>query len=146
MYGRRMLMITCAAVASVSLLAPGDASAATSAKKSFIAAADRICAGANRQIDAATFRAFASVPVGEVAGPEVLASLAATAAPILSQQVRSLRRLAPPKADRATITRLLNDVDAVIAKVVADPSLMMSDVFDDVNARAQRYGFRECGS
>lgn len=135
---------------------PVDRSGFSPAKRAFIAQADAICRrtlARDRPVERRYLRSF----------PPALASWA-KALPLIAANARlelaGLRALTPPAADRARINALLRAQAAQIAGLERTGRLAaagQSAVFErqlgqlfergeGLSARAQRYGFRVCGS
>ena len=71
-------------------------------------------------------------------------------APVLQEQVDSLRDLPPPGDDGDRVSKIYDAVDEGIAELREDPSLLSEPgtggAFDPANRLAQDYGFSQCGS
>lgn len=66
--------------------------------------------------------------------------------PNLREQIRDLRELASPPADRQKIDLMLNRLDRATDRVEADPALASQGPFDGVTRDLTAYGVGPCGS
>lgn len=116
-------------------------------KQDFITQADAICKKYDDQITAATQKVDASADQKKLV--DVLLN---DALPAERTEVKELRKLKPPKADRTQIKQLLDSVDAGTAQAEKDlksnPTKVFSasyDPYKDAGTKAKAYGFQTCG-
>jgi hypothetical protein len=67
--------------------------------------------------------------------------------PLIRDQVSQIRALGFPTADADMLAAVFDDLDAILDRAEADPSVMMMDstaLFADVNARLAAYGLDVC--
>ena len=64
--------------------------------------------------------------------------------PSVQTQVASIKALGTPNGDQATVTRMLQLVEADLSKVKANPRLITTDVFGDFARVAHPYGLTAC--
>jgi hypothetical protein len=123
---RRLWKRTGTAVVALGLL-HGSAGAADLSKPAFVTAADKICGASNKKVEAAALKAFASLGPDDQPSPAHLKAFAVKAVPLLLAQVKDLRKLSPPKADKAAIKKLFDGVEAAANKVGKDPQLILDE-------------------
>lgn len=113
-------------------------------RSEFVKQANEICNAANEVLRAAMVEAFpADRKLDDATG---IAFTHKTWIPNLRQQVRDLRQLNPPQADRRRIDSMLNQLTRLISRLEADPALASSGLFDRVTRRLTAYGIGPCGS
>ncbi len=118
--------------------APGSDGAARAA---FVEAANRICregsdALAGGEPDATDQDAMAAYITG-------------TFVPAVRRQLDEIRALGFPPGDEAELAAILDDTDAALDRLAADPIGVINsgrDPFGDVNARLNAYGLTDCGA
>lgn len=113
-------------------------------KAEYITKADAICKAGNAQLRIAIQGAGSSPTAAQV---KALAT--SVFIPNLEGQLKSLRALKPPKADKATVKSLLDGLETAIGKLKADPSQLAASgggPFAAVNAQANSYGLKACGA
>ena len=142
---RRLWKSIGTAVLALGLL-HSSAGAADLSKPAFVTAADKICAASNKKIEAAALTAFASLGPNDQPSPAHLKAFAVKAVPLLLAQVKDLRKLSPPKADKAAIKKLFDGVEVAANKIKKDPQEILSDnLFSSLDKQAKVYGFKVCG-
>ncbi len=131
------------------MLATGGrpAGAAEPSKASFIAAADKICTAGNTKMDALSKKVFADLAPNTPPTPAALKAFAAKAVPLLRNQVKEIRKLAQPKAEKAKIDSMLKELGKAIDTIAKDPQSIMNNeqVFATSNKQAAAYGLKVCG-
>jgi hypothetical protein len=112
--------------------------------------ADEICAEGDREIDAEAQDVFGNAQQ-EPPQAEQEAFVEDTVVPNIQDQIDQLRELDPPEEDADEFTAILDDAQAALDEVEADPSVLSrgsggGDPFAEVNQRAQAFGLKACGS
>ena len=112
-------------------------------KSEFVSQGNAICKKGNQQLNAAG-KALGKHPTKAQLNSFVTASVI----PNIQRQVDQLRALDEPSADQDQVNAILDEADAALAKVKADPSLLTgnSDPFAKANKKAKAYGLTVCGS
>ncbi len=66
--------------------------------------------------------------------------------PNISEQISDIRDLGFPEGDEDELNGILDDADAIIADISADPEAFLSEEnpFGEVNAGLEAYGITEC--
>jgi hypothetical protein len=114
--------------------------AAAISKPEFVAKANAICASADPNL-AAENATLAAHPTPAA----VLAAVKGVYVPSVEAQVAGIKALGTPAGDQATVTRMLALVKADLAKIEADPALMVtSNAFGDFAKVAHGYGLTAC--
>lgn len=110
-------------------------------KEEFIAQGNEVCTAGNAELQAA----------GETAGsggpgtPQFDAFVTDTLVPNVQGQIDDLRALGIPEGDEDTVNGILDDAEAALADIEADPSVLaQGNPFADVNQRLSDYGLTEC--
>ena len=123
------------------MAACGDSSkAATISKAEFLTKGNAICATLNAHL--------ADVGAGITTEEAAVAYLGDEFVPGLTDTVNQIRALGFPKGDEALLGGLMDDTDAVLADITADPTTFAAateDPFADINAQLITYGLTVCG-
>lgn len=147
---RRMPAGVVLAMAVVWGAACGGGGTSTLDKPALIQRADALCAKSNRAISA--------MPPGNPSDPESLLTTATKVLALQRDELRELRRLRPPRADRPVIERwlalvdqTLDEGDAVVRATRAEDQQAIdaaSQRANELDARAREiathYGLRQC--
>jgi hypothetical protein len=125
----------------------GDSERLTKAE--FIEQGDAICEQSNNQIRK-EYEAFAKsneVKEAELTNAQGAEIGGQILLPNMQTQAEELRELNPPEADEKQIVKMLDALEAGIAKARDEPkSLIGADYpFAETNELAQKYGFKVCG-
>lgn len=112
-------------------------------KAEFIKKGDAICTKGNQEINAAAKKAFGN---GSQPSKTQIAKFAKDdAIPAIETQISDLRGLAPPKADKAKVKKILDTANAALDKIKADPSILAGQQpFEESNKLAGDYGLKAC--
>jgi hypothetical protein len=112
-------------------------------KSEFVAQGNAICKKGNQQLNAAG-KELGKSPTKA----QVNSFVTATVIPNIQGQVDQLRALDEPSADQDQVNAILDEADAALAKVKADPTLLTghADPFAKANKKAKAYGLTVCGS
>lgn len=122
----------------------GGDPAGTGSRAQFIREANLICNEANEVLREATAEWFGpDLKLDEETGIRFTHEVWV---PNLREQIRSLRGLETPPADRMRIGAMLDGLDRATDRVEADPSLASKGPFDRVTRRLTAYGIGPCGS
>lgn len=111
-------------------------------KEAFVAQANAICAAGSEAIEAGS-------ALVDPDNPETINTFATSVlVPSVRAQIAAIRALSIPGADEEALTGVLDDADAALDEIEADPSLLTSgeDPFAAVNEALNAYGLTECGS
>ena len=108
-------------------------------KAEYVAKANAICASADPALSAANAK-LASDPVPAV----IAAAVKDTYVPSVEAQITEIRALGTPSGDQATVTRMLQLVQADLNKIKTNPRLVTTDVFGDFARVAHPYGLTAC--
>jgi hypothetical protein len=108
-------------------------------KAEFVAKANAICASADPALSAANAK-LASDPIPAV----IAAAVKDTYVPSVEAQITGIRALGTPSGDQATVTRMLQLVQADLNKIKSNPRLVTTDVFGDFAKVAHPYGLTAC--
>jgi len=125
--------------ASSSTKSPKSAATTAITKAEFVAKANAICASADPALSAANAK-LASDPVPAV----IAAAVKDTYVPSVEAQITEIRALGTPSGDQATVTRMLQLVQADLNKIKTNPRLVATDVFGDFARVAHPYGLTAC--
>jgi hypothetical protein len=109
-------------------------------KAEFVAKANGICASADPNLAAENAKLSATRPTPAA----IVAAVKGIYAPSIEAQIVGIRALGTPPGDQATVTRMLQLVEADLAKVKADPKLIITNVFGDFAKVAHPYGLTAC--
>jgi hypothetical protein len=108
-------------------------------KAEFVAKANAICGSADPALSAAGAK-LATHPT-----PATIASVVKnTYVPSVEAQITGIRALGTPTGDQATVTRMLQLVQADLNKIKSHPGLITTDVFGDFAKVAHPYGLTAC--
>lgn len=110
----------------------------------FIEQANTICNAANEVLREAMMEAFPAD--GKPNNETGIRFTHEIWVPNLRQQLRDLRALEPPAADRPKIEAMLDELSRVTDRVDADPAIASEGPFDRVTRRLTAYGIGPCGS
>lgn len=133
-----------------------DSASFSAEKNAYIESADKVCKKANEEFKKIEERVFAEFPPTMKAWADGIPDLVANG----RSQVEGLRAIEPPAADKAEITKILDDqaaglaeMEAARAKAQAGDAEGFNDAvsslfprFDEADAALRDYGFKECGS
>jgi hypothetical protein len=111
----------------------------TITKTEFVAKANAICGGAAPVLSAATAK-LATHP----SRTAIMAVVKNTFLPSIESQITEIRALGTPSGDQATVTRMLQLVDADLNKLKLNPGLIITNVFGDFAKVAHPYGLTAC--
>ena len=112
-------------------------------KSEFVAQGNAICKKGNAEINTAAKK------LNKNSTPAQLKSFATdTIVPSVESQISQIRALDEPSADQDQVNAILDEADAALAKVKANPTLITSnaDPFAKANKKAKAYGLTVCGS
>lgn len=114
--------------------------AAPLTKAEFVKQANAVCTKGTKQ-NAAAQKALGSKKPTQAQ----LATFTKTFVPNVQGQIDAIRELAPPTADQAKVTAMLNIAQADLNKVKADPTaLFKGDLFANFAKLAHPYGLTSC--
>ncbi len=142
-----MRKLACSIFVAFALAGCGGSSYKGLSKADFVAQADAIC------------KRFADQRTAMVKGvdsntnqQQAVEVLQRLVFPSYHAEVKELRKLEPPEADRATVKRMLDAVDDGITRaehdVQRDPAIVFARGYNPVadgRAQAKAYGLKECG-
>ena len=129
----------------------GAAATATLTKAELIKQGDAICKEGNEEIEAGfeRFEEEKGIPKNQepsrAQGVEIVETVIL---PNLASQSESIRGLGAPAGEEKQVGELLDSLDQAIATAEGDPKALFdedTDPFAAANAKAQAYGFAECG-
>ncbi len=108
-------------------------------KAEFVAKANEICGSADPLLSAgaaklATLRSKA----------QIAAVVRSTYVPSIEDQIAHIRALGTPAGGQATVTSMLELVNADLARLKSDPMLVNTDAFADFAKVAHAYGLTAC--
>jgi hypothetical protein len=106
----------------------------------FVAKANTICASADPTLAAENAKLAATRP----SPAAIAAAVKGLYAPSVEAQIAGIKALGTPPGDQATVTRMLQLVEADLGKIKADPKLITTDVFGDFAKVAHPYGLTAC--
>jgi hypothetical protein len=112
----------------------------------FVSQANEICAQGGDEIDQAIEETFGNQQPSEADLEQFATDVLV---PGIQAQIDGVRALAPPEEIAADVETFLDDAEAALGEVEADPSLLLAgdtpdDPFADVNAQAEALGLTEC--
>jgi hypothetical protein len=113
--------------------------APTITKAAFVAKANEICGKADPILSEAAAKLATRPPAAQVAGV-----VKSTYVPLIENQITGIRALGVPSGDQATVTNMLNLVQADLVKLKSNPALVATDVFGDFAKVAHPYGLTAC--
>ena len=137
------------AIAMVGALGLGGVATAQSnkplTKKQFIKQADKICLAVQQQGDGIYAAVLADNEGGSDA--DAITALWAEYGPLVQGEIKDLRALREPKADRKKVTKLLAAVQSGLDTITEDPTVLLTGTpFATADRLAQTYGFKVCGA
>jgi hypothetical protein len=110
-------------------------------KTEFVAKANAICASADPNLAAENAKLSTTRPTPAA----IAAAVNGVYVPSVESQIAGIKALGTPPGDQATVTRMLQLVEADLAKIKADPKLMVTtDAFGDFAKVAHPYGLTAC--
>ncbi|MEY2515269.1 MAG: hypothetical protein QOJ89_2627 [bacterium] len=121
-------------------------------KAELIVRADEICMATVQRIRSAAARIRSVEARSRRLAPadQIATFLKDTSLPVYDDMLGRLRDLTPPKRDEQAIDAWIGSLAGAIDTAKADPARYAKpsadDPFDDANARAKRYGMKECAS
>ena len=65
--------------------------------------------------------------------------------PAIGRQVEGVRALGAPDEEAEAVDTFLDNAEAEVEEIEADPSLLDAEAFDEVNKEAQELGLTACG-
>ena len=120
-------------------------------KDDFLKQGNAVCDAGNKEIDAASQKAFGSS--SEQPDPAAIkAFLKDTLIPSVTRQVDAIDKLKPPKDLEAAVDKLVKDAKAALDNLKkqadSDPASVFAgdDPFSDVNKEANTIGLTSCGA
>src|SRR5262245_47560234 len=112
-------------------------------QEEFLQQGNAICAKGNQDIETAGASAFATP--GEPTEAEVRAFGENVIFPNVEEMLDQLRALSPPKEDEEQVDQILDEAQAALDKVKADPALLAQNSgFDEADRLASAYGLTAC--
>jgi hypothetical protein len=120
-------------------------------KEQLIKQGDTICKQGNEEIEEgfARFMKDNNVPQGKEPSDEQGVEIVETViVPNLETQSELIRGIGIPEGDEEQVEAMLDSLDEGIETAENDPEALFkedTDPFADANAKAQEYGFTECG-
>jgi hypothetical protein len=133
------------AILAVPLLAAGCGGGGDDnlTKSEFVAQGNAICKKGNQQLNAAG-KALGKHPTKA----QFTSFTTDTLIPSIESQASQIRALKEPSADEDQVNAILDEVDAAVAKLKANPALITTnaDPFAKANKMANAYGLTVCGS
>jgi len=118
-----------------------NGAAASLTKAEFVEQGNEICRQGNEEVE----QAGQALTQGDVA--EFNAFVLGTLVPSIQRQINDIRALGIPEGDEKLINGILDDAEADLKRLEADPSLLQrqdSDLFADVDQRLDDYGLTDC--
>lgn len=113
----------------------GDGAAIALSQEDFVEQANAICRAGTKELDRAR------EGIGEA---ELEAFVTGVLVPSIRGQVDAIRTLPAPGELNAEVQSFLDEAEAAVEALEADPSLIDQDVFADVNRQAEELGLTEC--
>jgi hypothetical protein len=111
----------------------------TQSKEEFLAQGNQICSEGNAALNASDGPADQSQE-------SLDAFVADTLVPNIQGQIDDLRDLDPPDEGADEINSILDDAQADLDEIAADPSSVGDNSFSDVQSRFKDFGLTECAS
>jgi hypothetical protein len=110
-------------------------------KEEFVADANQVCEEGNTELDAAAEQVFGKDrPTAEDEGTFITETLV----PNVQGQIDEIRDLGAPEGDEDEINGILEDAEAALSDLEANPTFEGGDPFADVNRRLADYGLTTC--
>lgn len=114
-------------------------------KKQFIKQADKVCLAVQKQGDEIYTRVLADNEGGS--DEAAITALWAEYGPLVQQEIKDIRALREPKADRKKVAKLLAAVQSGLNTITDDPTVLLTGTpFAKADRLAQTYGFKVCGA
>ena len=111
----------------------------------FLKQGNAICAAGNKDTQQAAEQTF----TGQKPTQAQVEQFASVLVPSVQSQIDAISALTPPADLADQVSTFLDDAQSALAKVKADPSLLLANdsdgPFADVNAQAKQIGLDECG-
>jgi len=122
-------------------------SGAALTQEEWVSQADTICAAGNKETDAVADELFGGQRPTQA---EIEQYATDVLIPSIQGQIDGIRALTPPAEIADDVTTFLDDADAALDEVRADPGVIAASdgagPFADVNEEAKALGLEECGS
>jgi hypothetical protein len=115
-----------------------DDGAEALSEQDYVAQANEICREGNAELDQA-----AKSVQGGPGSADFDAFITDTLAPNIQDQIDGLRE-GIPEGDEERINGVLDDAEAVLDELEADPSLITNDPFVQINKQLDSYGLAAC--
>ena len=118
-------------------------------KADYLAEAKEVCQQGNQALTKASNDVFAKVPPGQKLSPEEIENFVrTTVVPTIRDQIKQLRALEPPKADKAHVEEIYTALDKGLDELEKTPAKLTdgSNVFADADALAKKYGISVCAT
>lgn len=118
-------------------------------KADYLAEAKEVCQEGNEALTKASNEVFAKVPPGQkLSQEEVENFVRTTVVPTIRDQVRQLRAIEPPKADKTHVEEIYTALDKGLDELDKAPAKLTDggNVFADADALAKKYGITVCAS
>jgi hypothetical protein len=118
-------------------------------KSEYLAKAKDVCQQGNQALTRASNEVFAKVPPGQtLSQEEVETFVRTTVVPTIRDQIKQLRALEPPKADKAHVAEIFTALDQGLDELEKTPAKLTdgSNVFAAADALAQKYGVSVCAA
>jgi hypothetical protein len=141
--------VIAAAVLAAGLVVAGcgdddDETEAALSETEYLAQANEICKTGEREIEQAAEESFK----GRASEAEVEEFAAETIVPSIQGQIDDIRALTPPADQADEFEAFVDDAQAALDELEADPSLITqgasADPFAEVNAEAEQLGLDRC--
>ena len=136
----RKLLSSVALVGLLGMAACSDKKDAPISKEAFVTQANALCSELNAHLD--------PIAAAVSSDEEGIAFLADEFVPGLRNTTSQIRALGFPKGDEALLEGLLNDTEALLTSIAADPvtfAQATESPFADINAQLVTYGLTVCG-
>ena len=132
--------LTLVALLGMAACSDGASSKAVISKADFLTKGNALCTTFNATSDAAQ----ANITTED----EQIAFINDTLVPGIRSTVASIRALGFPKGDEALLSGLMDDTEAKLTEIEADPAAAVAagvDPFADINTQLAAYGLTVCG-
>ena len=148
---RRSTTLLAATVLTLGFATAGFAGVATAgeqlSKQQFLKAGNSICKAANQGINAVFEEAYAGLDQNTQPPPAAVEAAVGGAIPIFRDALASIDELKGPASLEKSVGKLIDQYNAVVDKLEADPQLAVTqnDPFAKADKVARKIGLKECG-
>ena len=117
-------------------------------KEEYLARAKDVCTKGNAELKKSSDELTAKIPQGQkISDEQVAAFVKNTVVPMIRKEVHDLRKITPPKGEKAHLKEIYDALDKGLDDLAADPKkLTTTNVFAHADELGKQYGISVCAA